>query len=213
MTSFELSCVFSLRLTVVLPHHSVTHIRFRAGMKAQGISRDTLPWTSMFAQVSFETQAPFIFVLFFSECSSSATSPPSLLTSFLRRVLTGLYSLFQLSRSSLVGQVSRFEALTLKQSPLTLNSSTLLLDFSIALSAFRDGFDPNAFFSNYLPVAWFVSGYFIAKFIWKTKVIPVGEIDFVSGLKEIEAEAAIWDAEDELNKPTTFLGKLFVNFK
>jgi len=58
----------------------------------------------------------------------------------------------------------------------------------------------------------FVCGYFIAKFVFKTKIVPLQEMDFVSGLKEIEAEAAIWDQEDRDNAPTTWYGKLFVNF-
>ncbi|SPO39016.1 probable general amino acid permease [Pseudozyma flocculosa] len=62
---------------------------------------------------------------------------------------------------------------------------------------FRPGhWDTASFFSNYLPLAWFPALYFGFKYLWKTRIIPVHEMDFVSGLKEIEADARMWDEED-----------------
>jgi len=69
---------------------AITHMRFRAGMKAQGLSRDMLPWRSSLAQA-------------------------------------GSYWIF-----FMVSIITIFSGWT----------------------AFHDGFDPNAFFSNYLPIFW-----------------------------------------------------------
>ena len=124
---------------------AITYLRFRAGMKAQNVSRSVLPWKS---------------------------------------------------------------GLTLPSAYWTLLVLTCVLLFS-GWEVFRPGkWDTAGFFSNYLPLGWFAVGYLFFKFYWKTKIVSTTEMDFVSGIKEIEEDARMWDAEDEARKPTTFWGKV-----
>ncbi len=60
---------------------------------------------------------------------------------------------------------------------------------------------------------WFPASYLIFKFLWKTKVVSKEEMDFVTGIKEIEEEMRRCDEEDELNRPTTVMGKVAKYFE
>ncbi|KAJ1019067.1 hypothetical protein NDA18_006218 [Ustilago nuda] len=129
---------------------AITYLRFRAGLKKQGISRSTLPWKS---------------------------------------------------------SLSHFAAYW------TLVVIGLVLVFS-GWEVFRPGkWNSASFFSNYLPLMWFPASYLGFKFMWKTKIVSTTEMDFVTGVKEIEEDMRRCDEEDELNKPTTTLGKIAKYFE
>ncbi|SPC61829.1 probable general amino acid permease [Ustilago sp. UG-2017b] len=99
--------------------------------------------------------------------------------------------------------------------------SGILTWFSIAITylRFRAGlkkqgkWNSASFFSNYLPLMWFPASYLGFKFMWKTKIVSTTEMDFVTGVKEIEEDMRRCDEEDELNKPTTALGKIAKYFE
>lgn len=129
---------------------AITYLRFRAGLKQQGISRDTLPWKS---------------------------------------------------------RLSHFAAYW------TLLVIGLVLIFS-GWEVFRPGkWNSESFFSNYLPLMWFPGSYLGFKFMWKTKIVSTRDMDFVTGIKEIEDDMRRCDEEDEINKPTTTLGKIAKYFE
>ncbi|SPO27935.1 probable general amino acid permease [Ustilago trichophora] len=106
------------------------------------------------------------------------------------------------------------------KSPLSLFAAywTLLVIGVVLLfsgwEVFRPGkWDSAAFFSNYLPLMWFPASYFGFKYMWKTKVVSPQDMDFVTGLKEIEEDMRRCDEEDEMNKPTTMMGKIVKHFE
>lgn len=79
---------------------------------------------------------------------------------------------------------------------------------------FRPGkWNSASFFSNYLPLAWFPVFYLGFKVLWKTKIVSAAEMDFVTGIKEIEEDARRCDEEDALNQPTTTMGKIAKYFE
>ncbi|KAJ9474752.1 putative Dicarboxylic amino acid permease (putative) [Pseudozyma hubeiensis] len=129
---------------------AITYLRFRAGMRAQSIPRESLPWKS---------------------------------------------------------------PLTLFAAHWTLLIVGVVLIFS-GWEVFRPGrWNSASFFSNYLPLAWFPALYVLFKFLWKTKVVKASEMDFVTGIREIEEDQRRCDEEDALNKPTTTLGKIAKYFE
>lgn len=68
--------------------------------------------------------------------------------------------------------------------------------------------DPSSFFSTYTPLIWtamFLVGF---KLYWRTSFVRAEEMDFVTGMEEIEQDARDCDAQDALNKPTTVSGKV-----
>ncbi|KAJ9144045.1 Amino acid transporter [Pleurostoma richardsiae] len=124
---------------------SITYLRFRSGMAAQGIPRTSLPWTS-------------------------------------RLALPGAYWTL-----------------------LVIGIVTIFSGWEV----FRPGhWDTAGFFSNYLPIAWCVVGYVGFKIFWKTKIVSVSEMDFVTGIQEIEEDARMWDEEEEATKSNTLSEKV-----
>ncbi|GAC98154.1 amino acid transporter [Pseudozyma hubeiensis SY62] len=129
---------------------AITYLRFRAGMRAQSIPRESLPWKS----------------------------PLSLFAAYWTLLIVGVVLLFS------------------------------------GWEVFRPGrWNSASFFSNYLPLAWFPALYVLFKFLWKTKVVKASEMDFVTGIKEIEEDQRRCDEEDALNQPTTMLGKVAKYFE
>lgn len=45
------------------------------------------------------------------------------------------------------------------------------------------------------------------KLIWRSPTVRASQMDFMSGLAEIEQDARDWDLDDEINKPRTLIGK------
>ncbi|CDW96990.1 hypothetical protein [Sporisorium scitamineum] len=124
---------------------AIVYLRFRAGMKAQAIPRDSLPWKSALSHFA----------------------------AYWTSLVIGIVLLFS------------------------------------GWEVFRPGkWNSASFFSNYLPLMWFPASYLGFKYVWKTKVVSVKEMDFVTGIKEIEEEMKRCDEEDAQNKPTTMLGKI-----
>ncbi len=129
---------------------AIVYLRFRAGMKAQGISRETLPWTS----------------------------PLSNFAAYWTLLVIGIVLLFS------------------------------------GWEVFRPGkWNSANFFSNYLPLMWFPASYVGFKYMWKTKIVKAKDMDFVTGIKEIEEDMRRCDEEDRANLPTTWLGKFAKRFE
>lgn len=129
---------------------AIVYLRFRAGMKAQGISRETLPWTS----------------------------PRSNFAAYWTLLVIGIVLLFS------------------------------------GWEVFRPGkWNSANFFSNYLPLMWFPASYVGFKYMWKTKIVKAKDMDFVTGIKEIEEDMRRCDEEDRANLPTTWLGKFAKRFE
>ena len=63
------------------------------------------------------------------------------------------------------------------------------------------------FFSTYTPIGWFVLFFILFRLLWRTKFIKPEEMDFVSGLAQIEQDAKDCDMEDEINRPHTAWGR------
>ncbi|CBQ68787.1 probable general amino acid permease [Sporisorium reilianum SRZ2] len=129
---------------------AITYLRFRAGMKAQSIPRESLPWKS----------------------------PLSHFAAYWTLLIIGIVLIFS------------------------------------GWEVFRPGkWNSANFFSNYLPLMWFPASYVGFKYMWKTKVVSAKDMDFVTGIKEIEEDMRRCDEEDERNKPTTMLGKIAKYFE
>ncbi|KAN0061861.1 hypothetical protein ACQY0O_005855 [Thecaphora frezii] len=102
--------------------------------------------------------------------------------------------------------------LTLAGAYWTLLAVSIVAIFS-GWTVFRPGYwDTSTFFSNYLPLVWFIGGYLFFKYYWKTKIISVHEMDFVTGLDEIEEDARIWDAEDATYEQSGLTSRLLAWF-
>lgn len=90
---------------------------------------------------------------------------------------------------------------------------TLLVSGGVLLfsgwEVFRPGkWNTATFFSKYLPLVWFPMSYMGFKYMWKTKIVSTQDMDFVTGIKEIEEDMRTCDWEDEADQPTTLLGKI-----
>jgi amino acid transporter len=60
--------------------------------------------------------------------------------------------------------------------------------------------DPSSFFSTYTPIIWTALFFIGFKLYWRTPFIRADEMDFVTGIEEIEQDARDCDAQDELVK-------------
>lgn len=73
-------------------------------------------------------------------------------------------------------------------------------------TSLRD-WDASGFFSTYTPLGWFVLFFILFRLAWRTKFVKAKEMDFTSGLAEIEQDARDCDLEDEINRPHTAWGR------
>lgn len=61
---------------------------------------------------------------------------------------------------------------------------------------YTDSWETDTFVTNYLPFALFPALYMAARFYWKCRPIGVTDMDFISGLEEIEE----YSTEEKLDK-------------
>ncbi|GAA5918751.1 hypothetical protein JCM6882_007723 [Rhodosporidiobolus microsporus] len=113
-----------------------SHIRFMGALKAQGISRNDLPWKA--------PGQPYI----------------------------------------------AYSALAI----------TMVVTFFKGFDAFTPRFNHETFITHYLGIPIYAVLYFGFKFYKKTKVIPLAEVDLLTGRKEYDDDAAQWEEKEAMEK-------------
>ena len=77
-----------------------------------------------------------------------------------------------------------------------------LLCFFGGWTSLRAGeWDASSFFSFYTPLIWFPIFFIGFKLMWRTHFVSADQMDFTTGLAEIEQDARDCDLEDEINRP------------
>ena len=66
--------------------------------------------------------------------------------------------------------------------------------------------------TNYVGIVSFAAIYLGAKFWYKTKLIPLNEIDYTSGKAEIDADEQYWLDQAAARGPLGFWGRLLDKF-